>query len=113
MKTILKILPAALLAASCSGFFNMFSESIDIRGDALPHDMIVLGDQLEDPYTVENMTKALESIYSTRADRYVVQTTDLYVRFLPKSDDEFDKLESLGVRMMDHPLDYEILREGD
>lgn len=113
MKTLLKLLPAALLAVSCSGLFNMFSEKVDIVGDTLSHDMIVLGDQLEDPYTVENMTKALESLYATKADRYLVQTTDLYVRFLPKSDEEFDLLESLGVQMLDHPLDYEVLREGD
>ena len=113
MKTLLKLLPAALLAVSCSGLLNMFSENVDIAGDTLSHDMIVLGDQLEDPYTVENMTKALESLYSTKADRYVVQTTDLYVRFLPKSDEDFDRLATLGVQMLDHPLDYEILREGD
>lgn len=77
------------------------------------HGMIVLGDKLQDPYTVENMTKALAEVYPTKADRVVVSATHLYVRFLPESSDEYDRLEELGVQMLDHPVDYEILKEGD
>ena len=52
---------AMLLAASCTGSLN---DSPGLPGDgygaSLSHEMIVLGDHLEDPYSVENITKALE-----------------------------------------------------
>ena len=102
-----------MLAVSCSG--NLFTDNelpADEYGE-LQHEMIVLGDQLEDPYSVDNMAKALTSLYSTKADRGSVSTTDYYVRFLPKNEDQFRLLENMGVNMLDHPMDYEILREGD
>jgi hypothetical protein len=35
------------------------------------------------------------------------------VRFLPADDVEYDALVAAGVHLVDHPLDYEILVEGD
>lgn len=75
--------------------------------------MIVLGRQLDDPYTVANMTKAFESVYGTKADRGQITTTDYYVRFLPQGGEQMEKLLSLGIQPIDHPVDYEILKEGD
>lgn len=80
---------------------------------SLSHEMIVLGEQLNDPYTVQNMTKALQSLYPTKAGVTQVPTTDYYVRFLPQSDEQYSQLEKLGVELIDHPLDYRIVREGD
>lgn len=77
------------------------------------HGQIVLGDKLDDPYTVENMTEALEELYPTKAGRTVLEPTDLYVRFLPSSRKQYEYLDSIGVDMLDHPMDYEIVREGD
>ena len=74
---------ALLLLASCQGFdLKRSSEKVDIVGEADGHGMIVLGDKLEDPYSVENVTKALTSLYASKADRVPVEATDLYVRFL-------------------------------
>ncbi|MBQ9475818.1 MAG: hypothetical protein IJU69_06170 [Bacteroidales bacterium] len=114
MKFLCKILPAALLfVCSCSRMDSPLSTA-DIRsGGSVSHDMIVLGSRLEDPYTVENMSKALFSLYPTKAGRGNLETTDLYVRFLPSGQEDCDLLESLGVEIIDHPLDYEIVREGD
>lgn len=81
--------------------------------NGLSHDMIVLGDRLDNPYTTENMTKALVSVYPTKAGRLELSTTDLYVRFLPDSEQEYQQLENMGLRLTDHPLDYAILVEGD
>ena len=75
--------------------------------------MIELGQKLDDPYTVENMQKALYSVYSTKADRVDITETDLYVRFLPKDNEQFQQLQALGLYLMDHPMDYQILKEGD
>ena len=82
-------------------------------GSGVAHGMIELGEQLEDPYSVENMTKALRSLYPTKADVIQLHATNLYVRILPRDDVELKLLDSLGIRMLDHPLDYQILREGD
>ena len=113
MRKSLLLILIFVLAQSCDllDFCRKAGEVVDVTGDAL-HGMIVLGDKLEDPYTVENMSKALASVYPTKG-RVLVNPTDLYVRFLPKSDEEFEKLERLGVQMLDHPVDYQIVREGD
>jgi len=114
MKRVLAFAATAIVALACSpeGFFSKRGEIID-TDDGLGHDMIVLGDQLEDPYSVENVTKAIESLYPTKAGEVSISATDLYVRFLPTSQDELDILEDLGVELLDHPVDYEVLKEGD
>lgn len=106
-------LPAALLAAACN------RGPADPEGPAptpdpvLEHGMIVLGERLDDPYTVDNVNRALRSLYPTRADRVDITPTDLYIRFLPEDEEAFERLVALGVQMLDHPLDYRIVREGD
>jgi hypothetical protein len=77
------------------------------------HDMIQLGEKLDDPYTVQNMRSALAAAYPTKADRVDIQTTDLYVRFLPLDDSQLKTLEKTGIYLLDHPMDYQIVREGD
>ena len=81
--------------------------------ESLSHEMIVLGNKLEDPYSVENVTKALDALYPTRSGRTQVDPTDYYVRFLPADETEYERLEDLGLELMDHPLDYQIVKEGD
>ena len=105
---------AALVAAvSCS------RSSLDLTpghfddGAGVEHDLIVLGEKLEDPYTVENMTKALQVLYPTKASVVQLSPTDLYVRLLPRNDEDLKFLEEMGVQMLDHPLDYKIVKEGD
>ena len=105
---------AALMALSCSK--EGMNDGLNSDNDRLrrvPHEMIVLGKRLENPYKTENMSKALASLYPTKAGLVTVDPTDLYVRFLPKSQDELDRLVESGVSLLDHPLDYDILVEGD
>lgn len=82
-------------------------------GRNLSHEKIVLGARLENPYKTENITKSLQELYPTKADRVEVVTTDLYVRFLPKDEEQMRMLEEMGLKFTDHPLDYEIVEEGD
>ena len=77
------------------------------------HGMIELGDKLEDPYAVENMRIALNKVYPAKSGRIDIVPTDLYVRFLPSGDAQLKQLQELDVYLMDHPMDYQILREGD
>lgn len=100
----------AAVACSKSAFeSNPYEEQFK----ALSHGMIELGDQLDNPYTVDNMTKAVESLYPTKAGRVSIDPTDVYVRFLPTSGEQYDALLGMGVELLDHPMDYEIVREGD
>ena len=108
------MLAMTFLIMSCSKEEVNSERGLDYSyGKDLTHDMIVLGDRLENPYKTDNMQKALCSLYPTKADRVDLKTTDLYVRFLPADDREYDMLEDMGVHLVDHPLDYDIVVEGD
>lgn len=115
MDRIFLLLAAAGLVLACNpqSYFEKRGEAVDTGTNTLTHGMIVLGDKLQDPYSVDNMTKALNSLYPTKAGEVTVPTTNLYVRFLPADDGEYELLRSLGVEMLDHPVDYEIVTEGD
>jgi len=112
MKRYLFCLALLCLFASCDRGADPETEyGLQSLGE-VSHGMIVLGDRLRDPYTVENMQDAVAALYPTKA-REVLHATDLYVRFLPRNNDEYDRLADLGVEMVDHPLDFQIVREGD
>jgi hypothetical protein len=111
-RLFLLLLPICALVA-CNHSAWPDDDSGHYPDPTLQHGMIQLGQKLDDPYTVANMQKALESVYGTKADRVDITATDLYVRFLPKNNEEFMTLQRSGLYLLDHPMDYEILREGD
>ena len=114
MKGKLNLLFLALVMMSCSKEGEVPDYGINYSyGRHLEHDKIVLGDRLENPYKTVNVTKALQSLYPTKADRVEVEPTDFYVRFLPSSEEECERLIQMGLELIDHPLDYEITVEGD
>lgn len=104
-------LSSAALALSCSPLDDDGTSSA--KGQEVSHDMIVLGKQLDDPYSLDNVEAALSELYPAKAGRVVLKATDIYVRFLPKTEDEYNMLVALGLNLLDHPMDYEIVREGD
>ena len=81
--------------------------------DNLSHEQIILGKKLEDPYALSAMQVSYAKLYPTKAGVERLEATDYYVRFLPQDDIEFTRLKLMDVQLIDHPLDYEILREGD
>lgn len=102
----------ALLSSSCrSGADLTNPESFYLDG-FVSHGRIVLGPRLENPYTVQNVRSALNSLYPTKAG-HQVQTSDLYVRFLPADDAQLQQLRDMGLLLLDHPMDYSIACEGD
>ncbi len=114
MKGKFTLVLLALTMISCSKDWVKTDQNLDYSyGRKIPHGKIVLGDRLENPYTTENITKALHSLYPTKADRVDVKATNLYVRFLPATEDEFETLSHLCQNLTDHPLDYDIAVEGD
>ena len=106
------LLPLALLTG-CQGEDVPGPDGRRVDMAALSHGMIELGEKLEDPYTVENMQEAVARLYPTKASGIVISATDLYVRFLPRTEQEYSALVSKGLRLTDHPVDYRIVKEGD
>ena len=106
------LLPLALLAG-CQEEEMPGPDGRRVDVSALSHGMIELGEKLEDPYTVENMQEAVARLYPTRAGGISIKATDLYVRFLPKNEEEYALLLSKGLKLTDHPVDYRIVKEGD
>lgn len=104
------LIPLGMLTA-CEGD-DLPDKSRQPDGE-LYHEMIQLGEKLDDPYTVANMRNALAALYPTKADRVDITLTDYYVRFLPAGEEQLAYLEAQGLYLVDHPVDYRILREGD
>lgn len=111
------ILLAASMTLLCSCKDEVFYE--DPYGDGVSsadlvgHEEIILGEKLEDPYSVKNITKALASLYPTKAGYLDLRPTNVYVRFLPENDGQYKALVAAGLELIDHPVDYAILQEGD
>ena len=116
MKWFIKLMLPALVLASCSKEGGSPVETSPLstgeRQEIAGHGMIRLGDRLENPYSVRNIREALASVYPTRSASEL-PVTARYVRFLPKDMEDWSILENLGVDMFDHPLDYEVLTDGD
>lgn len=104
----------ALMTLSCGKDTMHFGRDLDYEyGRDLKHDAIVLGERLDNPYKTENMARALQSLYPTKADRVELKSTDLYVRFLPSDKEQYDMLLDIGLHLQDHPMDYDIVVDGD
>ena len=89
----------------------------EIANDYVPEgDPMVLGRQLENPYSVENMKEALNNLKSNGrvTENVTIETTHLYIRFLPKDTVEIALLESdTTLELFDYPLDFEIEKIGN
>ena len=102
-----------LAFCACNGFNPITDgEIVDITGEDTS-DMLVLGDKLNNPYSVKNISSAFKSLYPDIDVNEYVKPTDIYMRFLPENDTQMKMLEELGLELVDHPLDYEIVKEGD
>jgi len=99
---------------------DFFSEPIsDNKESQFQEDMMKLGEKLENPYNVKNMQRAFQNLSgnsqlnSRKTNFEDINTTHLYVRFLPKSDKEHAMLiADTTLMLFDYPLDYEIEEGG-
>ena len=107
---------AALIVMSCSKN-GIDSGMVFMPEEGIYHGEIILGDQLDNPYKLENMQAAYDVVSLTKGgsshSREPLKPTHLYVRFLPLTDQEYDDLMNEKLDLVDHPLDYSIKREGD
>ncbi|HKK62278.1 MAG TPA: hypothetical protein VJ951_06950 [Bacteroidales bacterium] len=84
-----------------------------------PEGMMILGEKIKNPYSVENMKKALDNLKtsdefkSLSQEDVTISTSHLYLRILPKNEEEVNWfIEDTTMEMFDYPLDYEIIKEG-
>ena len=74
--------------------------------------LMILGKQLENPYSLKNMKQALANLApKTRSEvqEEDIQPTHYYVKFHPKSEHELDILkQDTTIIWYEYPLDYEI-----
>ena len=113
MKNKILFLPFVAIALLSCSERDLGEKDAQTGPYELTHEMIVLGDRMEDPYSLENMNAALASVYPTKAGRVDLQATDIYVRFLPKDQEEYRMLLNSGLVLFDHPIDYQIIKDGD
>lgn len=99
----------------------ILSNSCRLKNDELPkpdlqapnyiEGQIVLGKQLENPFSVENMRKAMGNLQLN--GRVNVRTTHLYLKFKPQNEEELTLLkQDTTLELFDYPLDYEIEEGG-
>ncbi len=74
--------------------------------------LTVLGEEIPNPYTIENVTKAYLELHP-ESELKVVPTTDRYIKFSPNTYEELARLDQLDVPLFDFPLGREIKELGD
>lgn len=117
---------AALMFAACSEPLqeeaeieptpSMLDEHLTINGDA-EDTPIVLGEKLNNPYTLDNMRLAIEELNKQHLTKSAIRTdikpTHYYIKFKPKNEDDINRLESdTTIFFYSYPLDYEIIECG-
>ena len=76
---------------------------------------MILGEKLENPYSVENMQKAYDNLQEENKLKsgVTIEATHYYVRFRPKNMQELDIItRDTTLDIYDYPLDVEIIRGG-
>lgn len=118
-KKNLLIVTTALMFVACNEPLNEVSEVItNEEFGTATETSIILGEKLNNPYTLENMRKAIEELDKSGLSKTALSTdikpTHYYIKFKPKNESDIDKLDSdTTVFFYDYPLDYEIVQEGD
>lgn len=79
---------------------------------------LVLGEKLSNPFAIDNMQRAYQNLQQEDSASLsffgTLKPTHWYIRFAPANFEEYDRLVSdTSLTLFDHPLDYEILEEGD
>lgn len=81
-------------------------------------DLMVLGPQLQNPYTVANMTIALSNLIASEglgcsSSLFNVRTTHKYVKFMPQNEAQLQILfDDTTLVLFDYPLDREVIVPG-
>lgn len=97
-------------------FFEQDYPTTSFKTTVVENGSTVLGRKLPNPYSVTNMTNALNNLRTEYGmePNIEIEPTDYYVRFLPQDLSQYDELTSdTNLLLFDYPLDYEIITLGD
>ncbi len=112
--TQLLLCSSLLLAFSCS--HDTLTNEIPDTTQRADGNKMIIGEKLENPYSLKNMQKALDSLIKLKSfnpgTQLKLETTDYYVRFRPTDTTQYRTLFEQGFELFDYPLDCEILSEG-
>lgn len=125
---LLLLVLIGILIYSCQDEDDFVKEESFSIDQQAPESVMTLGKKLENPYSVANMQRAMDTILKEveesenvaakslqeSAEQIVIEETDLYVRFLPKDSLELNILEKDSTLVLfDYPLDHEIEQDGE
>ncbi len=107
-------LSTIMICTSCT--HSRLTNEIPDRTQQTHDGKIIIGEKLENPYSLKNMQNALDSLIKlksfTPGTQLKLETTDYYVRFRPTDTTQYRTLFEQGLELFDYPLDCEILSEG-
>ena len=116
----LSVAAAALMFAACNEPLN---DAAEVEKDSLcfakGNEGFILGEKLENPYSLSTMRLAYKQIKclskSASANDDFIKATHLYIKFSPKTEEEYDLLTSdTTLDIYPYPLDYDIISyDGD
>lgn len=90
------------------------TSTLPIAADGEP---MVLGEQFNNPYTVQNMQEALNALSASgelSENPFEVRITHRYIKYTPSNEAEYDALISdSNLVFYDYPLDHEIVVQGN
>lgn len=109
MKQLTALIALLLLFLGCS-----LDEKVQPLDEHTDGDPVILGKQLENPYSVANMKRAKGSLetrgYTVDAE---ITATHYYIRFAPRDTNELGLLEKdTALTLFETPLDFELLSGG-
>lgn len=124
MKNLIQFFLILAVFCSCSKIeYNDSDLSINgnptskVVGGDYSEQMMVLGKKLNNPYRVDIMKLALQSLEKKGENLEIspsdIEPTHYYIRFLPQNSDELSELFEFELDLYDYPLDYEIESYGN
>jgi hypothetical protein len=118
MKTLKLLILILIVSFSSCKKENVFdTDGTTYENNSEPRGIIMqLGNQLQNPYSVESMTRAYDHLKDSLGSSFPTMTIELthyYVKFSPNSQLELEELKSdTTIELFDFPLDYEVLEDG-
>lgn len=92
--------------------FNVGGQELKSKEEEGMLEQTQLGELRENPFTVQKMREAYTRLYDLNADE-VIKETDIYVKFMPNSDEDMMALYDTDEFFYDYPLEYEVINMGE
>ena len=121
LQFLLLLLAVVMITSSCQKESDVLpiEKTINQVEKNKTEGLMKIGKQLQNPYSVDNMKKALASVETKDASgRFATENLEIvathrYIKFSPKTEKELDILKNdHSIILYTFPLDYEILENG-